>query len=543
MGKVKKRPNILHVFTDQQRWDTIGALGNTTIKTPNLDRLTNDGVSFINCYSPSPVCVAARAAMIHGQFAHHTGCYENTLMPIDGRDTLMSGLASSGYRTHSVGKCHFTPDLHALKGFQSREVFEAHPVTAADLERNPYLSFLSSCGYDYVMEPYGTRSEMYYIPQVSLLPQKHHHSQWITDRAISFISRRDDAAPEYPGASLNGPPDPGQPWYLFVGFLDPHPPFAPPTPWNKLYRSWDMPIPLVPDGWEQLLTLINHIQNRYKYRDRGIDRHLLAVMKAYYYASISFVDFQVGRLLEALAAAGELDDTLIIFSSDHGEMLGDFNSFGKRSMHDSSCRVPMILRWPGHFFGGRRVSQVASLVDIAPTILGAANAGISSHELDGVDLAEIVRGACSREHVFAQVAIDESPYCKDMTLAAEDDGNSYSSQELRSRFSTYMAVSEKSKYVYSAMDGTEFVFDRRTDPFETRNLLCDHVISGEPLVLRSALIEELRRSGETGGLVAPSYKTWRTFPPLHINPDPNVGLIVQDFYTPWTDQEILYYTG
>ena len=117
----KSQPNILHIFVDQQRFDTIRALGNHIIHTPNLDRLCSNGVAFTNAFSPSPVCVAARCSMIYGQYPANTDCYANTTMPTDNRTSFMTALTDAGYCTHGIGKCHFTPDTYALRGFQSRE--------------------------------------------------------------------------------------------------------------------------------------------------------------------------------------------------------------------------------------------------------------------------------------------------------------------------------------------------------------------------------------------------------------------------------------
>ena len=126
---MSKQPNILFIFTDQQRADTIAALGNPIIKTPNLDRLVNEGTAFTNAFTPSPVCVSARCSMILGQWAHNTGCYDNMDMPVDERQTYMDALNEAGYYTHAIGKCHFTPDRKALRGFQSREMQEEIPVS------------------------------------------------------------------------------------------------------------------------------------------------------------------------------------------------------------------------------------------------------------------------------------------------------------------------------------------------------------------------------------------------------------------------------
>jgi len=500
------KPNILHLFTDQQRFDTIAALGNGVIRTPNLDRLCREGVAFTNAYTPSPVCISARCSMITGQYPMRTGCYANTPMPI-GRQTFMDALTQVGYRTHGIGKCHFSPDRYALRGFQSREHQEESP-SQRDLEEPTYYRYLHEKGLTFANEVMGVRGEMYYVPQKSAMPAAEHPTQWIGDRAVAFLE-------EAPGE---------RPWYLFASFIHPHPPFAPPDPWHKLYRTTLMPLPKVPPDNEALLTFINRVQNRYKYRDQGMDRHLVRAMKAYYYACISFVDYQVGRILEALERTGQLDNTLILYASDHGEHLGDYNCFGKRSCHDTAARVPMIFRGPGPFTGGTVCDDIVSLVDVAPTFLNAAGADITEHPLDGLDLADVLAGTTDREIVFAQFAYEDR--------SAPDF---VSTPETVAAGSSTMAVSTRWKYFYSAPDNREFLFDRLADPGETRNQAYVTAFRSEACtMMRSALMEHLKACGTTAGIDGDN---WRVFPQREIPPDPDAGLLIQDTFTPWAKMD------
>lgn len=496
------RPNILLIFTDQQRADTIGALGNPVMRTPNLDRLAREGTAFTSAYTPSPVCVAARCSLIHGQYPLHTGCYDNGLMPTDGRQTFMDALTAAGYRTHGIGKCHFTPDGQALRGFQSRERQEE---LLPDPDLDDYLPHLRAAGFDHITDPHGVRGEMYYIPQPAQMPARLHPTQWVGDRAVSFIRDADE----------------DQPWFLYTGIIHPHPPFAPPAPWHKLYRAPLMPLPNLPPDAESLYTYVNKHQNRYKYRDQGQDLNLFRNMKAYYYACISFIDYQVGRILQALEERGQLDNTLILFASDHGELLGDYGCVGKRSMHDAAARVPLLARLPGQFATGARCETPVSLVDLAPTILAAAGAEIHSHLLDGVDLAQIQNGLSDRQLIFAQHA---------MGSPADPDE--------RAARSVYMAVSPEWKYFYSAPDGREYLFDRIQDPQETRNRAGTPFCQEARATMQSALIQHLRNNGEEAGLDGDG---WRAFPQLEMPVDPDAGLLIQDHS--WADQHIPGYNG
>jgi len=203
-------------------------------------------------------------------------------------------------------------------------------------------------------------------------------------------------------------------------------------------------------------------------------------MKAYYYASISFVDYQVGRMLETLEKTGQLDNTLVLFTADHGEYLGDFNCFGKRSMHDVSARVPLICRLPGRFEGGARVDEPANLVDLAPTFLALADAKMQSHDPEGVDLAELANGTAQRDTVFSQYG--------------------------RADHAIYMAVCNRWKYFYSAADRKEFLFDRLEDPQELRNRASLVQCQDAKTEMRQRLMNHLRQCGDTSGLDGEKWK-------------------------------------
>ena len=480
------RPNILLVFTDQQRADTLGTL-NPVMRTPVMDRLCAEGTTFTRAYTPVPVCVPARCALIFGQYAHKTDCYENrSPMPevTAGRPTFMSALSGAGYQAHGVGKMHFTPDRHALRGFETRDHSE-EGIGGPDTD--DYLAFLHQKGYDHVHDINGVRGEMYYVPQPSQLPARLHNSHWVADRAIRFLADRDRA----------------RPFLLMASFIDPHPPFAPPVPWNKLYRAPSMPLPKRPTDARNLWTYINRVQNRYKFRDAGIDDRLLQVMKAYYYATVSFIDYNVGRIVQALEANGELENTLILWTSDHGEFLGDYDCFGKRTFLKSTANVPMTVRYPERFQAGARVEAPASLVDVMPTFLGASGVETPGAHLDGVDLAELAAAPGMRPYVWGQYDNEDRAH--------------------------YMALTERWKYIYCASDNREFLFDTLVDPDETRNRAETLGYVEQTRALRQATIDHLRE----GGYIKPlDGDDWRVYPPPEFPRDPDAGLLFQD--APWS---------
>lgn len=476
------QPNILLVFTDQQRADTLG-VHNPVMRTPVMDRLCQEGTLFTNAHTPVPVCVPARCAMIYGQYAHKTACYENRYampQPSAERPTFMQALTEAGYQTHGVGKMHFTPDRHALMGFETRDEAEEGQKSVAD---DDYLTWLQEQGLGHVHDVNGVRGEMYYVPQPSQLPPWAHNSHWVSDRSLAFLQQRDRS----------------RPFFLWSSFIDPHPPFAPPCPWNKLYRAPGMPLPNRPDQMENLWTWINRKQNRYKFRDQGIDDNLLRVMKAYYYATVSFIDYNVGRILAYLEKIGELDNTLILWTSDHGEFLGDYDCFGKRSFLKSAANVPLIARLPERFAAGAQIASPASLVDVMPTLLSAAGVAQESLDLDGLDLAELAQDPTGRDAVYGQY-------------------------EERDK-AAYMLLTERWKYIYATTERREYLFDLLVDPNETRNRAETIGYIEQTAAMRRRLIRYFQEQGYTDPLDGDD---WRDYALPTMSADPDAGLLFQD---------------
>ncbi len=502
-----KKPNILHIFTDQLRFDAIAAHQNPHIKTPNIDKLIKMGVSFNNAYTPSPVCVAARCSMITGKYPTKTNCYSNDKMPED-IPSFMDILTANGYRTHGIGKCHFTPDGDALRGFQTRERQEESP--SDNLKKEPYYNDLVENNYGYAYEAHGVRGPMYYLPQPSRLPSHLHPTNWIGERTVEFINENSDKT-----------------WYLFSSFIHPHPPFAPPVPWHKLYDPVRMPLPKYTHDDESLQMFINKVQNRYKYRDLGKDLNLLRCMKAYYYSCVSFVDFQIGKILNALESTNQLDNTMILFTSDHGELLGDYGCFGKRSMHDSCAKIPFIVYQKDRFEGGVMNSAPVSLVDIGPTFLSAAGIDCPEFDADGVDISKAEHDYVYSFYSCYQEARNGSAKYVPSEISSDID-------KFRAAFSNFMITADKYKYIYSAPDGKEFLFDKTTDT-ETRNLAGVPSCAKIQNELKLKLMEYIEKDGVN--LLSKNGK-WLPYPKMELPDNPDSGLITQNITGYWYDETL-----
>ena len=474
------RPHILMLLTDQQRPGTVAALGHPVLKTPALDRLCREGTAFTRCYTPSPVCVPARHALATGLPPHVSGVTDNG-QAAPSATSFMQLLANAGYQAHGVGKMHFVPDAYARWGFDSRDTSEEG---AHDPQRDDYVRFLHDNGFDHLDDCLGVRGEMYYVPQPAQVPERLHHSRWVADRSIDFLNRRDRSSP----------------FLLCSHFVRPHPPFESPVPWNKLYRADQVEEPLRFDGDAELLTYWNRAQNRYKWRDGvadgGGDRHVDRIIRAAYYAAISHIDFQVGRILEVLGT--DIDNTLVLFSSDHGELLGDYGGWGKRCMLDVAAGVPMLARWPGRLPAGHRCDEVTSLLDVFPTISDAASLDVDRPSEEGRSLVDVAAGRADRKVIYSQF---------------QQDG-----------YGLYMAASRTHKYIYSEADQRAWGFDSAEDPQETRPLS-----DGEPAIaaLRVGLIDRFRRDGYVEPL-NDARDGWRRYPVRSIPDRPDVGLLYQD---------------
>ncbi|MCK1992149.1 sulfatase-like hydrolase/transferase [Peribacillus muralis] len=443
-------PNILLIMTDQQRFDTIAAGGNPHIHTPNLDRLCAEGVRFDYAYSEMPECVPARALMLTGLWGHETGVMDNSSTLSESTETFVDCLAENGYWTEAIGKMHFAP-VRASHGFSHLQLSEEIPNS---VEEDDFLQELHEAGFNHVHEPHGIRHEYYYMPQVSQLPDELHTTSWTGKRTVEFIKQNHQ-----------------KPWFAFTSFIKPHPPFDPTIPYLTIYNPETLPLPIRQD--EDLWPLAR-AQNYWKWRDQT-DDNTARLIKAAYYASITQIDSQIGSILDTLEETGLRESTLIIFTSDHGEMLGDHDQWGKRSFTDSGSRIPFILSWPGRVPEGIVRKELIGLRDIAPTILHAAGLNQLSDHLPGMNLLSI---------------IDDKKDGRDITFGEYGTGNK----------AHYMARKERWKYIYAPNGCLEALYDMEEDPEELCNLIEVESYSETANDLRNGLISFFREEGYLKGL-------------------------------------------
>ena len=455
------RPNILLLFSDQFRFDAMGCAGNTVVKTPALDRLAREGAHFTHAITPTPVCIAARQSLLTGHFAGVHGRHGNNVVnPEPNLYTVPQLLGASGYITHAIGKMHFRPPRRH-HGFQRMELMEEIPLHREDDE---YLLYLKANGYGHIRQVHGVRNLLYHQPQVSVIPEEHHGSTWVADRTIDFLTRH---ARHYPD----------RPFFCWSSWIAPHLPWNAPEPFASMYpiesidppRHWDQPVETLSPG----------VRNNKRTADlafASID-HLKRI-KALYYGNVSLIDKGIGRILRALDALGMSKNTLIVFSADHGEMMGDHGLMQKSKPYDASLRVPFLARFPGRIAPGSRPADRVSLTDLMPTFLDAA----------GLDYP-------------AQPGVPPLPGAS--LLARAEGGPSTP----RDRFVVAESIAPNRwwclmdgpwKYNYYMRGGWEELFNMEDDPEEMRNLLLGDVSPGSRKTagdLRAKLIAWEREHG------------------------------------------------
>jgi len=317
------RPNVLFVMTDQQRADTIAALGNERIYTPNFDRLVDRGVSFTNAYSQCPVCVPARHNVRTGREMPTTNCFSNGGPTTDATEIedrcgefLPRRMTELGYRTFGVGKFHTDP-TYADLGYETQLYSEELYGSEDEWAHDDYAAWVreNHPEYDHVEMLHGERTEMYFMPQTSPLAAEHTVEAWAADRAVEEIERGGE-----------------RPFFGLVSFVGPHPPFAPPTPYSRMYDPREMPEAVLgdreTDHMDHQIPLMNHIIWATD-EDGRVDDVRRRACWARYYGELSYIDAQLGRILDAVEARDDAENTLVCVFSDHGEHLGDHHAWQK----------------------------------------------------------------------------------------------------------------------------------------------------------------------------------------------------------------------
>lgn len=461
----QQAPNIVVFFTDQQRWDSCGCYGQKLPVTPELDRMAAEGVRFSQAFTPQPLCTPARACLQTGRYATETGVFMlDIALPTD-EPTIAHHLSSVGYRTGYLGKWHLAATAsryaHPSKRPGQREAYDCFTTPVPPERRGGWNDFwLASNHLESTTQGYGGHLfDGEGRPRV--FPDGRYRVDAMTDWALEHLEERAQEA---------------DPFCLFLSYIEPH--------WQNNRKSHD-----APHGMAE------------QFREAGIPADLVDFTGqpdwllpdwredyAAYLACCHSLDQNLGRVRRKLEELGIAENTLLIFTSDHGCHFGKHNSGAKDSCHDASIRIPMVLHGPG-FTGGQVVDRLASLIDLPSTILAAAGIPVPN-TMRGRPLQQAIEPSTTDwpQEVFYQI----SP--------------SILGRGIRTHRWKY-AVKAPDKDGWDDMSSTTYVedylFDLEHDPHELDNRITDPALDDLRAELRQRLLEKMRQAGEPEADIEP----------------------------------------
>lgn len=438
-----QRPNILLITTDQHRFDALACMGNPHIYTPHVDWLASEGIIFTNAYADCPTCIPARATIMTGRpgYAQGLTTMGGDVNPLYENQTLAAAMTQAGYQTRAQGKMHFLP-MRANHGFESKEL----PIDYVR-ERARYTKTTP-------IKAHGL-GENEYIPGIDSLPDDETFTHWTVLRSIDFLETRDDT----------------RPFFLWTSFGKPHPPFAPTRNMWSLYAHKHVPPPLRGD-WSQEHTDVpaGFMAGTYGLNNTwNADASQLIDTKRAYYACVSQVDYALGTLFARMREMDLLENTWIIFTSDHGEMMGDHHMFAKGVFFEGSAHIPMIVRapsptWQRHKpLHGQKNKTPVTLADVMPTILSIAD----------IAIPDSVAGS-------NMLTFNEHP---------EADRTFYGN----CAHSCFAIIDGSYKYTCTIRGDAELLFDLETDSDETNDLAALADFTEVKQRLRQKLLDEMEQ--------------------------------------------------
>lgn len=469
-------PNILWICTDQQRWDTLGVYGNSWVNTPNIDRLAESGLVFDYCYSQSTVCTPSRASFLTGRYPRTCRGRQNGADIPPEEILITKAMADVGYNCGLAGKLHISASNPSVAPIMEPRINDGYSVFNWSHDRsdawptNEYHNWLAEKGVEYSSQAHPECNHIRLGPNA-----EHHQTTWCVEKAINFI--RNNAKFD-------------QPWLHSVNIYDPHHSFETPADYLQRYldRIDDIPLPNYIEGElnnKPVFQQFDHLGAYNSSKDGTTEgAHHYPTMTerdhrmitASYWAMCDLVDSQVGRLLDALESSGEAENTLVIFMSDHGEMLGDHGLYWKGPFfYEPAVRVPLIVAWKGQIEAGRRSQALVELSDIAPTILDAAGVEHPAG-MQAKSLWPLINGSTAidhhREDVYSEY-YNAMPWHSDPTAQ------------------TTMVRTKTHKIVAAHGTGSGELYDLNKDPKETQNLWSDPESSDLKLEMYERLADRM----------------------------------------------------
>ncbi len=432
-------------MADQHRGDCLSADGHPAVRTPNLDQLARQGVRFRHAYSTTPTCTPARACLLTGMNPWNHGMLGYSRVAERYPVEMPRLMKQAGYFTMAVGKLHYTPQRN-YHGYDLALLDESGREESIDF-RSDYRSWFRSQAPSLDPDATGVGWNDY-KGKAYVLPERLHPTRWTADVAVNFLESWERT----------------QPFFLKVSFARPHSPYDPPQRWMDAYRDAAIPAPAVGD-WASP-NVPRNTERDDLWRGKLSAEETRTARQAYY-GSVGFVDEQVGRIVSALEKRGWLDNTLIVYTSDHGDMTGDHHLWRKSYAYEPSARIPMIVRGP-RVPRGKTSDAPVELRDILPTFLDTAGTAVPE-KVDGRSLLEAANGRPWREYIDLE---------HDICYAPENNWNAFTDGRM--------------KYIFHAFDGREQLFDLSTDPLELSEITVEERIRP----WRERMVQHLSQRGE-----------------------------------------------
>jgi len=479
-----KKPNILIIITDQQRYDSLGCYGADCVETPNLDKLAGEGMLFKNCYVNNPICTPSRASIFTGKSLPGHGVYRlHDILPKD-EVLFTKHLQGAGYKTALFGKLHVSGRIYEAANRHPNDGFNVYkwcmePSIHMDSPFNGYSRWLKENHIEFYRELKDRGRDLKHIPV------KYHFTHWAAEETINFIEHSDTK-------------DGDKPFFCMMSVFDPHNPYDDyPTEMLKFIRADKIPEPLVSGfSMEERPDAVNReMEHSYLGSFNDFSREDLLEIRKGYYASIALIDIEVGRVLDALKKKGIENNTLVVFTSDHGDMLGDHKLLVKGAFfYEPSVKVPLILRWPKKIPAGEKSDSLVQLNDLAATVLSAAGLG-----------EETIAGLMPESNDLTSGKAEKYPVVCYRNTGINDRGEYWNPP-------IYGTMIRKNKYKMSYYHSEKQgeLYNLEDDPLEQHNLWGKKAA----LPVRNDLMEELNnwffkqesKGGSRGGSAFPGEK-------------------------------------
>ncbi len=477
-AQAASKPNILFLMADQHRPDCLG-VEDPTVQTPNLDRLAREGARFTAAYSSTPSCTPARSGLLTGLSPWNHGMLGYGRPSLSYPTEMPRVMKAAGYYTFAIGKLHYAPQRN-LHGYDGALLDESGRVEAPDFISD-YRQWFKIQAPQLNPDATGVGWNDY-TGKAYVLPERLHPTTWTADAAVNFLQ-----AYQRP-----------EPFFLKVSFARPHSPYDPPERW--LARYPEAPKPVV-GPWAT------------RYEPRSWDRPDLwhgklpdaevALSRRCYRGSVSFIDEQIGRVLAALEKRGWLENTLIVYTSDHGDMTGDHHLWRKTYAYEASARIPMLLRWPKGMLSRKRGQTIDRPVELRDLLATFADAGGHAPiaNTDGRSLLDLARGKTKGWRQWIDLE-------HDIVYGPENHWNAL--------------TDGKTKYIFHARDGEEQLFDLTRDRAELHDLSGDPSHAARLREWRGRMLAHLQPRGEpffVGGKLALRPKSF-LYSPFYKNSPP-----------------------